>query len=134
VPLHTDFFPLKIGNRWIYRSIDGPSTDAKSIPLATGGVIRKVLIEVDRLETHERMGKDQNNKDIVEKFAGFLLKSTSGGKTTFDHVVVLREGVHRISVGGTSNTLPVPITPPLLFFKLGINPGDHWEINSKKRQ
>jgi hypothetical protein len=109
----TDLFPLKVGtvtghgNRWTYLasnpSAEGPAKDeAKKI----------VVVEVER-------------EEVYQKSVGFILKMTSGGKTTRDHVVVLPDGVHRVHAAGT------PINPPLCFFKLGPAAGLGWQADSK---
>jgi hypothetical protein len=127
--VNNEYYPLKEGNYWIYRAIDSKSAEAKNDPLAKQDEKRrypKVRIEVDRKEIYERRSKKDNKTEEVDKYVGFFLKSTSEGKTTFDHVVVMDEGVYRVSVAGTPITAPTPITPPLLFFK----PVQSWECKS----
>ena len=111
------FYPLNIGDRWTYRVIDlkSPKTKLDSK--------KKVEVEVERQEPYMRKN-EKDPKAPAETKIGFILKSTSGGKTTRDHVIVLDNGIHRIHAAGT------PITPPLLFFKAPLNKGDKWECNS----
>ena len=113
-----DFYPLKVKSRWTYRAIDvktaQPNTDQK----------RLVVIEIEREEPYVRSTVDKDNKTTDEKFPGFILKSTSGGKTTRDHVVLMKDGLQKVNVAGTS------MTPPLLFFKFGLKPGMTWDVSS----
>lgn len=113
--LKTDFFPLAKGYQWTYLA---------SEPKMPSGKARRVTVTVDREEPYVEKKLEKDNTTTTKKYGGFLLKSVSGDKTTFDHVVVMPDGVHRLHTAGT------PLTPPLLFFKLGIKPGETWEANS----
>src|SRR5271170_3921808 len=81
--LTTDQFPLKVGNRWTYLARN-PGADGA----AKEGGKKTVVVEVER-------------EEVYQKNVGFILKMTSGGKTTRDHVVVLSDGVYRIHAAGT---------------------------------
>ncbi|MBI2807949.1 MAG: hypothetical protein HYX68_23440 [Planctomycetes bacterium] len=116
-PLKFDHFPLEVGMRWTYRARDLKSLQAKTAP------VRKVVVEVAQTESYlEKQTKD--GKDVTVQHTGFLLKSTSQGKSTFDHVVVLPEGVFRVHAARTK------ITPPLLFFKVPRKLGETWTCDS----
>jgi hypothetical protein len=111
------FFPLEVGNRWIYRV-----TDPKAPP-GQADAKRKAVIEVERQEVYTEKKKDKGI-ETTKDYTGFILKMTSGGKSTLDHVVVLPNGLNRVHVAET------PINPPMLFFKYGTNPGDSWTLDS----
>jgi len=112
------FYPLNIGDRWTYRVLD-----LKAAPTSADSK-KKVVVEVERQEPYTRK-VEKDGKSATETKIGFILKSTSGGKTTRDHVVVLEDGVYRIHAAGT------PITPPLLFFKLkDVKIGEMWDGKS----
>ena len=117
VPYTSDFYPLVVGSKWTYRVIDLKAPQAKGDPK------RKVVIEVEREEGYTYK-ESKDGKDTEKKYMGFILKATSGDKLTRDHVIVLEQGVHRIHVAGT------PMTPPQLFFKLGLKPGESWPTDS----
>lgn len=110
-------YPLNVGDRWKYRVIDLKAPQPKADPK------KKVVVEVERHQIFTRK-VTINAKETTENKVGFILKSTSGGKTTRDHVIVLEDGIHRIHAAGT------PITPPLLFFKQPLKEGEKWECNS----
>lgn len=111
------YYPMHVGDRWTYRVLDLKSSNAKM------DTKKKVVVEVERQENFTR--KIPNDpKGNSETRIGYILKSTSGGKTTRDHVVVLEDGVHRIHAADT------PISPPLLFFKHPLAKGEKWECNS----
>jgi hypothetical protein len=109
------FFPLNIGDKWTYRYVELKAAKKAEVP-------RTVEIEVEREELYQA----KNEKGVVVGLhGGFILKSTSGNKTQHDHVVILKDGVHRVSTAGTA------INPPLNFFYLPRPPkDDKWEINS----
>jgi hypothetical protein len=115
-PLRSSYFPLDVGAKWTYLATD---LRAK----AKSDVERRVVIEVERTELYVEM-KAENMKVVATKYIGYLLKSTSGDKVTRDHVVVLPDGIFRVHAADT------PITPPLLFFKLGKQDTNKWEVNS----
>jgi hypothetical protein len=118
-PLTTPFYPLNVGDKWTYRVVDLKAPLVKADPKKT------VVVEVERPEIYARKNVDKNGKATIDEKVGFILKSTSGSKTTRDHVVVLEDGVYRVHAAGT------PMTPPLPFFKLGLKkPGETWECNS----
>jgi hypothetical protein len=124
-PLPNDYFPLKKGERWTYQVIDLKKTPAKVDPKMKV----EVVVEKEEIYTRNKMTKDgkpvfENGKQVVEKFTGYLLKSTSGQNSKVDHVVVLEDGVHRV------HTAEVPLTPPLQIFKTPLGPGESWEANS----
>jgi hypothetical protein len=102
----TDLFPLKVGNRWTYLA-SNPGAEGQAKEEA-----KRVIIEVER-------------EEVYQKNVGYILKMTSGGKTTRDHVVVLADGIHRVHAAGT------PISPPLCIFKLGPAAGLTWQADSK---
>ncbi|MSQ93349.1 MAG: hypothetical protein EXR98_02195 [Gemmataceae bacterium] len=104
-PYDFKYYPLKVGNRWTYLATDLKAPDAKAAPT------RRVVVEVEREEIYVDKKLNKDGKEVVTKYTGFLVKSTSGGKTTRDHVLVLADGVYRIHAAGT------PISPPLPFFK-----------------
>jgi hypothetical protein len=110
-----EYYPLKIGNTWTYRV-----TDLKAPP---GKVESKktVIVEVEREETYVKKTADKVGKITGENKVGYILKSTSGGKTTRDLVVRLDDGFYRVHAAGT------PISPPLPFFKYGLT---NWKCNS----
>jgi hypothetical protein len=109
-----EFYPLKVGHRWTYRATDiRQKSDQR----------REVVIQVDREEPYLQPVK-KGEETVMEKRVGCLLKSTSVNKMTFDHVVVLEEGVHRIHSAGTK------IDPPLKFIQRPLNVGDTWKCNS----
>jgi hypothetical protein len=130
-PLETDYYPLKVGHTWTYRSID-VKADAKNNLLKPDEkkVKRhpKVEIKVDREEIYERVTiikeKDKKTeKKVVDPFMGYLLRATSGSKSTLDHVVVLKEGIDRIHSAG------IAINPPVKFFQFGSTAD--WTCNSE---
>ncbi len=123
-PSQSPFYPLNVGDRWTYRVLD-----LKAPPGKSDGK-KKVVVEVERQEKFTRkVEKDgkvvlEDGKPLMDTRVGFILKSTSGGKTTRDHVIVMDDGIHRIHAADT------PITPPLNFFKHPLKPGETWECNS----
>jgi hypothetical protein len=106
-------YPLEVGHRWTYRM-----TDLKAPP---GQPVQKrqVVIEVERTEVYVDKKKDKG-VETTTKYKGFILKMTSGNKSTEDLVVVLPSGIHRVHIGKT------PITPPMLFFKAA----EQWPLDS----
>jgi hypothetical protein len=116
-PAGSEFYPLKVGQQWTYQVFDLKSAQPMKNPSGT------VVVEVEREEPFVRM-KPMAGKNVEERFAGFILKSTSGGKTTRDHVAILEEGIHRIHAAGTQ------MTPPLLFLRTADPGGKPWEANS----
>jgi hypothetical protein len=117
-PLQSDYYPLKIGQRWTYLAIDLKTPQAKPDPK------KNVVVVVEKEEIYTRKKLDKGGKELSEKFTGYLLKSTSGDKTSRDQVIVLEEGIHRVATAGT------PMTPPLLIFKLPLKDGESWKVNS----
>ena len=117
--LATEYYPLAIGTKWTYRMTDLKTPTSKSDPK------RYVQIEVERTEMYLDKKSDKDNKVVENKYTGYLLKSTSGDKVTRDHVVVMPDGVYRVYAADT------PITPPLPFFKLGLEKGKNsWPADS----
>jgi hypothetical protein len=126
-PLPSEYYPLKKGERWTYQVTDLKKTPAKVDPKMKVDVV----VEKEEVYTRNKMTKDgkpvfENGKQVVEKFTGFLLKSTSGQNSKADHVVVLEDGIYRV------HTAEVPLTPPLQIFKMPLKPGEAWvwEANS----
>lgn len=116
MPLYSEYYPLKVGNRWVYQFIKPKSVESKNPP--------RVTIEVEREEIYARMVKVGKN-DVIEKWTGYRLKTTSGAKVSHDHDIVLDGGIHRFEIAGK------PLTPPLRFFKLPLDPGETWQANSR---
>jgi hypothetical protein len=128
-PLVHPLYPLNVGDKWTYRVID------LKAPLAKADPKKIVVVEVERPEIYGRKNVDKNGKVTIEDKVGFILKSTSGGKTTRDHVIVLEDGFYRIHAAET------PTNPPLPFFKvkkkdsktgddIPLQLGDTWTCNS----
>ena len=117
-PIKSPYFPLEDGHRWTYRVTDLKAPRGKDDPKRT------VVVEVERQEVYvEKTTTD--GKEARKEYMGYLLKSTSGGKSTLDHVVVLLTGVHRIHAAET------PINPPLNFFKFtDLKAGSTWPCDS----
>ncbi len=113
-PYDFAYYPLKVGQRWTYLAKDVRATGSGEAP------VRRVVVEVEREEPYIEKKLSKDGKEIDTKYIGFLVRSTSGGKTTRDHVVVLADGVYRVHAAGT------PITPPLPFFKSG----EKWNADS----
>jgi hypothetical protein len=116
--LATEYYPLAVGSKWTYLMVDLRATSSKADPK------RHVYVEVERTEPY--LDKKTDKEKVVEKmYTGFLLKSTSGDKVTRDHVVVMPDGVYRVHAAET------PISPPLPFFKLVLEPGKNsWLADS----
>ena len=111
-----EHYPLKIGTRWTYRVYDKKAQQTKTDP------VRKVEVSVEREEFYTENRLDKDGKMKLEKYPGYILKSTSGSKSTLDHVIVTRQGFLRVHTAGT------PLTPPLLFLKLDLDKGQKsWE-------
>lgn len=120
--LKTPYYPLEIGQKWTYRIKD------LAAPQPKGNPAREVVVEVEREEIYSSKDKEKMGaKEVDTKHTGFILKMTSGDKVTRDHVVVLEQGVHRVHASG------IAMTPPLLFFKLGVKPGETWTAESVSR-
>ncbi len=113
-----NYYPLRVGDTWIYQVFDHKAKQGSSN--------RTVVVEVEREEIYVRPKMTKDGKEMPEKkFDGHILKSTSGGKTTRDHVVRMEDGIHRVHAADTQ------ITPPLLFIKLpDAFVGKAWEANS----
>jgi hypothetical protein len=107
--IDNEYYPLKVGHKWTYIVNDDPK--------------KVVEIEVEPAEVFVRK-VTKDGKTSEEKFTSFLLKSTSGDKVTRDQVVVMKDGVYRLSLAGT------PINPPLLFFKFPVKSGEQWPSDS----
>ncbi len=121
----SEYYPLNKGERWTYQVTDLKKTPAKVDPKMKV----EVVVEKEEIFTRNKISKDgkplfENGKQVVEKFTSFLLKSTSGQNSKLDNVVVLEDGVYRVS------TAEVPLTPPLKIFKTPLAPGESWEANS----
>ena len=117
-PIKSPYFPLEVGHHWTYRA-----TDLKA-PQGKGDPKRNVVVEVERKEVYS-VKTTKDGKEVRNEYMGYILKSASGGKSTFDHVVVLTTGVHRIHAAET------PINPPLNFFKFtDLTPGSTWPCDS----
>jgi len=99
-----DFFPLKIGSKWHYKSGD-----------------EKVVVQVAKAETLEILRDKKKGK---EKVPGVTLKITSAGRELTEQVAVLDDGVYRFAVAGKE------ITPPLCILKFPIKKGDTWPVDS----
>jgi hypothetical protein len=115
----TPFYPLEVGARWTY-IVTGSKTPGKD------DVKTIATIEVERAEPYVRKKPDPDKKkeiDIVN--TGFMLKSKSGDNTKEDHVVVLEDGVYKVSVAKTK------LTPPICFIKLPPPESGRWEVDSK---
>jgi hypothetical protein len=119
-PLPSEYFPLKKGVHWTYQVTDLKKTPAKADPKM------KVEVVVEKEEIYSRNKLTKDGKPAIEKFTGFLLKSTSGQNSKVDQVVVLEDGIYRV------HTAEVPLTPPLQIFKMPLKPGEKWvwEANS----
>jgi hypothetical protein len=117
MPIRSEYYPLEKGYRWIYRLQDLQQ------PLAKVEPNRKVEVEVvdTATYTHKKLIDD---KTIDVKYAGFVLQSTSGDKSTRAHVFVNENGVHRFHDAGVS------IEPPFSFLKFGLMLGDKWECRA----
>lgn len=111
-PLQSNYYPLKLGQRWTYQVTDLKATPVKVDPKV------KVEIAVDKVAVYTRVKNDKK-----ESFTGYLLKST-GGQSKLDQVVVLDDGIYRVQ------TANVALTPPLQIFKLPLKDGETWEANS----
>ena len=109
--LQSELYPLKVGTRWTYRVHDKKAPQTKADPM------RNVVVAVEREEMYSENRLDKDGKAKLEKFVGYILKSTSGNKSTLDYVVVTRQGLLKVHTAGT------PLTPPLLFLKLDIDKG-----------
>jgi hypothetical protein len=112
-----DFFPLKVGHRWTYAH-----TDLKAGP-AKADKKQKVVIDVESEEPYV-VTKTVEGKAIEEKSLGYVLRSTSGGKTTRDYVVQMKDGLHRVRTAGT------PLTPSLRIVPFPLYDKDKWAANS----
>lgn len=99
--LGNPYYPLQVGNKWTYKA---------------GG--QKVVIEVMKKESLTRPN------DKMKKYPGFTLKITSGDKSMTEQVAILNDGVKRFQAAGKV------IEPPLLFFKLPLNKGEDWKVES----
>jgi hypothetical protein len=114
-PIVQPYFPLKVGHRWTYRVSDPKSPAAKA---------GSTVIEVERQEVYTEKIKDkEKGTETTKDYTGFVLKTSSGPKSTLDYVVVLPSGVYRIYVAKT------PINPPMMFFKFGKS-GDTWPLDA----
>jgi hypothetical protein len=129
-------YPLKVGHRWTYVATDVKAGQAKADKK------QRVVIEVEREEVYvENVFVD--GKVVQENHPCFLLKQTSGGKTTHDLVLltekgldimdkaakdanpnVRSQGLHRIHTAGT------PLTPPLKIVPFPYKPNIQWTANS----
>ncbi len=119
VLLQSELYPLKVGTRWTYRVHDKKAEPNKALP------IRRVVIAVEREEVYAEKKLEKDGKEKLEKYVGYILKSTSGSKSTLDHVVVTRQGVLKVHTAGT------PLTPPLLFLKFDLVKGQKsWDWHS----
>jgi hypothetical protein len=121
VPEPLAFYPLKVGQKWTYQV-----TDLKA-PQQAPDAKRNVVIEVEREEPYVRPKMTtKDGKELEEKkFTGYILKSTSGGKVTRDHVVAMEDGIYRVHAAETQ------ISPPLPFIKWpNIFQAKAWEANA----
>ncbi len=105
----TDYYPLEVGSRWIYRS-----------------GTQKVVVAVDREEPFLYKQKDANDKNKENRFiaTSYWLKITSGDKVMAEQVIVLGENVYRIAGGGKT------INPPLCILKLPLKVGELWKCHT----
>lgn len=104
--LETPFYPLQVGNTWIYR-VGGEKGD------------QKVVVKVEKLEMVEfRKG------DKIEKVPAHRLAITKDDRVKSEFVAVLPDGVYRIAGD------PKDGNQPLRFFKLPLKKGEKWEVNA----
>lgn len=101
------YMPLKVGNRWTYRSGD-----------------HKVTIRVDALELFKVAKKDAQGKDVAYDALVARLSVTSGERTLTEHVGVLEDGIYRFTAAGKA------IEPPLRILKLPVKVGETWTCSS----
>ena len=110
-------YPLNVGDKWTYRNVDLKKAASTTEPP------KETVIEVERQEIYsQKVTKDM--KVIVTEHVGFILKSTSGGKTSRDHVVILEDGVRCVHRAGTL------INPPLNLLKFPLKQDEKWDANS----
>jgi hypothetical protein len=102
----SDYLPLKVGNRWIYKNGK-----------------ERVTVEVERQETIKRKVKSQDDFRY-EFIEAFRLKITSGDKTLHEHMLVAEDGIYRVSAAGKE------IQPPLKLMKLPPMADESWPIDS----
>jgi hypothetical protein len=131
-----DFYPLKVGHRWTYIATDLKAGQAKADKQ------QRVVVEVEREEIYVEKLTVQN-KAIEEKHVGFLLKSTSGGKTTHDFVLFTEKGLDVMDKEAKEkdpdirskglfrvHTAGIPMYPPLKILSFPYYDKDKWIANS----
>src|SRR4029079_3239331 len=92
-------YPLNIGDKWTYRSVD------LKTPAGKKEAPKKTVVEVAKQEVYTHK-VTKEGKTVESKHVGFVLKSSSGSKEKFDHVVILDDGVHVIRRAKTEVSPP----------------------------
>lgn len=105
----TPYYPLKVGNRWTYRTDKGHHV---VVQVQSGKVLTRSLGVFDGREKKEHV-------------AGYVLRISSGDKSEAEVVAVLEDGVYRFEAAGKK------LAPPLRLLKLPLNRGDTWKVESK---
>lgn len=113
-PHETEYYPLKVGHQWQYR-------------VGSQNVVVKVAkaeeVEIKRM-VFEDKEKKLPAKEIKVKVQGFQLESRSDDRVQTETVVVLEDGVYRVSAAGKE------ITPPVCFLKLPPKIDQTWKVES----
>lgn len=105
VQLEHSHYPLKVGNRWIYRANQG-----------------RVTIDVVR---RAELNRSKEKEKATEKVIGYELLITNGSSKVTEQVVVLEDGVYRVSAGGRL------VNPPIKFLNMPAKAGERWACDSK---
>lgn len=95
--LVSDYYPMEVGTTWVYA-------------LGT----KEVVVTVEKKDLLEIVRRDDKGKDKKpEQVFATRLVITSGEKRHTEHVIVLEDGVYKITAAGKV------ITPPLRLLKFG---------------
>jgi hypothetical protein len=105
----TDFYPLAVGNRWVYQGQDPRE---------------KITITCERMEPIKRRVPQKTGPERVETIESFLMQIVSGDKSLGEQMLVTEDGVYRYAAAGKE------ITPPLRILKLPPVKGDSWACQS----
>jgi hypothetical protein len=118
-------YPLKVGNRWIYRSGNPP---------------QQVMIEVEKREPI-KVQVEASGKTSKTTIATYLLKITSGDKVMTEQVGILPQGRYSLGANKESVTLDAGVYrfqtagkdlhPPVCFLKLPLTKGQTWEVQAE---
>jgi hypothetical protein len=117
--LEEPLYPLKEGQRWVYKVTDHKAKEGKKNHQVTATVAQQ---DIHRIKAPDPKA---GGAEVQVPYVGFTLRIAGGGKTLDEEVFVKEDGVYRISAAGKQ------INPPLCILKRPVQKGTSWGVESQ---